>query len=193
MSGVVGSGSGMGYGGNNYGGYSNDSKYESYDSKSYGKNSSKAESYGLSNPFGEYSYNKSTLDKYKGSDNLNKSATNPSTTPNFTTQKKPSIVPTSESTDAGKKPFSKLAPKLIKPPSKTDKPSPAQTKKVEKVQEKKITTNVMDDDIFDITTPSNPSTTEQKSNSTPFSFDDQPVSQPTVQKVEPVEPAPQKT
>lgn len=81
MSGVVG-GSGMGYGGNNYGSFS-DSKYESYDSKSYGKNSSKTESYGLSNPFGDYSYNKSTLDKYKGSDNLNKSATNPSTTSTF--------------------------------------------------------------------------------------------------------------
>lgn len=47
----------------------------------------------------------------------------------------------------------------------------------------------MDDDIFDITTPSNPSASEQKNNNTPFSFDEQPISQPTVEKVE----VPQKT
>lgn len=47
-------GGGMGYGGGSYGGgYSGDSKYESYDSKSY-KGSSKAESYGLNNPFSAY-------------------------------------------------------------------------------------------------------------------------------------------
>ena len=93
----------MGYGGSG-GGYSGESKYDSYDSKSYGKNSSKADSYGLSNPFGtygEYNYNKSTLDKYKGNESKNKtiSTTSPTTTNitgkiTSTTTNKPSIVPT---------------------------------------------------------------------------------------------------
>jgi len=71
MSGVTG---GVNYGGysSSSGGYSGDSKYESFNSKNYtGKSSS---GYGNSDyqgglggmaTYGEYNYGKSTLDKYK--------------------------------------------------------------------------------------------------------------------------------
>ena len=68
---MVGS-SGMGYGNGGGGNFGGDSKYQSYDSTSYGKSSKKADAYGLNNPFGDYSYNKSTLDKYKSGESKNK-------------------------------------------------------------------------------------------------------------------------
>ena len=69
MSGVVG---GIGYGGYSTMG-SNDSKYQSYDSKSYsgkgtGNKSFGDNNYGGMGVYGDYTYNKSTLDKYKNNE-----------------------------------------------------------------------------------------------------------------------------
>jgi hypothetical protein len=65
MSGVVG---GINYGQHGSGG---SSKYESYDQKNYGKSSGDRDNQGWSNNnvghYGDYNYNKSTLDKYKDS------------------------------------------------------------------------------------------------------------------------------
>ena len=119
MSGVAG---GTHYGGYT-GGYGGDSKYDSYNNKNYGK-SNQNKSYGNDNvggmgAYGDYSYNKSTLDKYKN----NEKNTNKST--NITGSNGPSIIPDitggagqSNPVEATKKPFEKIAPKLVKPQAK---------------------------------------------------------------------------
>lgn len=89
MSGVVG---GVGYG-NNYGG-GGGGKYDSYNNKSYnekgsGKNygGGMDNNYGGMGVYGDYTYSKSTLDKYKNNEKTqNKSV-------NITGSTGPSIVP----------------------------------------------------------------------------------------------------
>ena len=112
-------------GGTQYGAYSGgDSKYDSYNNKNYGGKPSQNKSYGNDNIggmglYGDYNYNKSTLDKYKNNDkNTNKST-------NITGTTSPSIIPDitggageSNPVEATKKPFEKIAPKLVKPQSK---------------------------------------------------------------------------
>mgnify|MGYP006870837868 CR=1 FL=1 len=72
MAGVVGSKGYGGYGGSN-GWESGGAKYESYNNKNYGGPSTVAD-YGRDGMgvYGDYSYNKSTLDKYKDGKNANK-------------------------------------------------------------------------------------------------------------------------
>jgi hypothetical protein len=65
MSGVVGGMNYGGYGGESRGGMGG--KYESYDSKNYGKSSDSGSYNNNTGGFGDYNYNKSTLDKYKDS------------------------------------------------------------------------------------------------------------------------------
>lgn len=120
MSGIAG---GTHYGGYS-GGYGGDSKYDSYNSKNYGGKSSQNKSYGNDNVggmgvYGDYSYNKSTLDKYKNNEK------NPNKSTNITGSNSPSIIPDitggagqSTPVEATKKPFEKIAPKLVKPQAK---------------------------------------------------------------------------
>ena len=88
MSGIAG---GTHYGGYS-GGYGGDSKYDSYNSKNYGGKSSQNRSYGNDNVggmgvYGDYSYNKSTLDKDKNNEK------NPNKSTNITGSNSPSIIP----------------------------------------------------------------------------------------------------
>lgn len=54
-------------GGSSYGSYGGDSKYQNYDSKSYGKNDtySNTDKSNLNTAYGGYTSNQSTLAKYK--------------------------------------------------------------------------------------------------------------------------------
>lgn len=92
-----------GYGGNSGYGYGGSNKYENENKK---KNENNAYNYGTGpGAFGDYSYNKSTLDKYKDASKTDKSTTNESRKE----EKKPEIVVET------KKPFEKVASKLSKP------------------------------------------------------------------------------
>lgn len=114
-------------GGTQYGGYTGglagDSKYDSYNNKNYGGKPNNNKTYSESNKlgglgeYGDYSYSKSTLEKYKNNDkNVNKSinitgtTTSPSIIPDVTGQGVP--------VESNKKPFEKIAPKLMKPQTK---------------------------------------------------------------------------
>ena len=104
MSGIAG---GTHYGGQT-GGYGGDSKYDSYNNKSYGgkptnnnKTFSGGDITGGLGAYGDYTYNKSTLDKYKDK--------NPT---NITGSNTPSIIPditggagSGNPVEATKKPF----------------------------------------------------------------------------------------
>lgn len=70
MAEVIGS---KGYGGSSGWGDSGGAKYESYNNKNYGGPSTNTD-YGRDGMgvYGDYSYNKSTLDKYKDGKNVNK-------------------------------------------------------------------------------------------------------------------------
>ena len=120
MSGIAG---GTHYGGyTGGGGYGGDGKYDSYNSKNYGKSNgnksySNNDNVGGMGVYGDYNYGKSTLDKYKNNDK-NKST-------NITGSTSPSIIPDitggagqSNPVEATKKPFQKIAPKLVKPQGK---------------------------------------------------------------------------
>lgn len=121
MSSVVGGGAysnnsygGSGYGGSNSG-YSGNSGYgaginNKYDNHDKKKNESKPYDYGNSlGAYGDYSYNKSTLDKYKDAKN-----DKPSTNEYKKEEKKPEVQVET------KKPFEKVASKLSKPGEKKE-------------------------------------------------------------------------
>ena len=113
MSGVLGSNSSDGYSPHDYKG---GSKYGNLDNKSYSTGYSGINNNSGLGAYGNYSYNKSTLDKYK--DNNQKTNTidsisnkNINTSNLVKEEKKESVID-------NKKPFERVAPKLIKPGSK---------------------------------------------------------------------------
>ena len=145
-------GGNSGYGGNSSGGYS--SKYDHHDKK---KNESKPYDYGNSlGAYGDYSYNKSTLDKYKDAKN-----DKPATNEYKKEDKKPEVQAET------KKPFEKVAGKLSKPGEK---------KEVEEVKPVQApvavstpTPNNNTGSIIDIFEISTPAVTVQPTQ--PFSFE----------------------
>ena len=127
MSGIVG---GVGYGGGGYGG--DNSKYESFNSKNYtsGKSSNKSYSYGQEGTggmgvYGDYNYNKSTLDKYKANEKPSGLTKPIVDITGHGSSIVPDITGSGNSVQENKKAFSKIAPKLVKPSAKKDIPPPS--------------------------------------------------------------------
>lgn len=150
--------SGMG----NYGG-GGDSRYQGYDSRNYGKGNDRSFGQGsLNTAYGDYTYNQSTLDKYKDKTKPT-NTTKPNITgitPEFT---KPDI--TQQAATEVKKPFEKDVPKLVKPGQKPQSVQPAQQQSTTPTQSTNNSTNanssnnkgnLMDDDILGLSLPTKP-------------------------------------
>jgi hypothetical protein len=145
---------------NHYGnGLGGSSKYDTYDNKKKAEN--KTYDYGNSlGAYGDYAYNKSTLDKYKDAKN-----DKPSTS-DKREDKKPEVVADT------KKPFEKIASKLSKPGERREE-------KVEEVKPKPVantptvTTAPSNNSIIDIFDISAPATNGQQVPQ-PFTFNEPP-------------------
>lgn len=172
------SGSGSGYGSGYGSGSGSGNGYGSSSKPDYDKKKNESLNYGSSlGYFGDYTYNKSTLDKYKDPKNDKPTATSSGSTDNKKDDKK--ITPPIEV--EVKKPFEKVAGKLSKPGEKKEIIAEEPTKTVNPTQAATQGTaqgNIIEIDIF------GGETTKPTQSPAPFSFETTAPVAPPVQPVQ---------